>query len=66
MPGEQEEAGSARIRVDGVLVRYINESYGIHVTVEGSLPAATLAALQSDLARKLETIEQAPVVTKLL
>lgn len=66
VPGEQEEAGSARIRVDGVLVRYINESYGIHVTVEGSLPAATLAALQSDLARKLETIEQAPVVTKLL
>lgn len=66
VPGEPEEAGSARIRVDGVLVRYANEGYGIHVTAEGDLPAATLTALQADLATKLEKIEQSPVLTKRL
>jgi hypothetical protein len=49
-----------RIRIEGVMVRYVEEIDYIHLTVEGELPKVTLDALARDLCEKLSALENAP------
>ena len=48
-----------RICIDGVVVRYCEESYHIMLTIEGTLPANTVNILVQDLLQKLFVIEGA-------
>lgn len=43
---EDDAYNTHRIMIDGVVVRYVEDWYEIAVTVEGTLPPATIAALQ--------------------
>lgn len=47
LPGEAGDILTWRFRINGVVVRYKQISVGIHVTVEGTLPASTIFALKS-------------------
>jgi hypothetical protein len=49
-----------RIEVDGILVRYVYDTFSVQMTVEGLLPQAATEILVSDLLKKLETLENAP------
>jgi hypothetical protein len=42
-----------RVVVDGVTVRYVDDSRGAQVVIEGPLPADTVAALVEDVRAKL-------------
>ena len=52
-----DDYGVHRIAVNGVTVRYNETSFHVRLTVEGDLPAATLAALTGDLMGKLSALE---------
>ncbi len=58
LPQEEDEYNIYRIRVEGVVVRYVEDSFVIQVTVEGKLPEQTIRDLKSDLADKLSLLEQ--------
>jgi hypothetical protein len=64
LPQAEEEYNVHRIRVGGVVVRYVEEMHAVQMTVEGELPAATVEALTSDLRAKLSALENAPVEVK--
>jgi hypothetical protein len=49
-----------RINVNGVVVRYNEESWAVHVTIEGDLPTSTTDIIISDFVNKLSTLEQKP------
>jgi hypothetical protein len=55
-----DEFNVHRIKIDGVVVRYVQGMLSIHVTVEGNLPQPTLDALAADLVMKLSKLERAP------
>ena len=61
IPQQEDEYNVYRIRVDGVVVRYVEESYTVQATIEGDLPADSIQHLRKDLIRKLELIEQSPM-----
>ncbi len=66
MPKVQSEYKVFRIRINGVVVRYVEDSHSIQVTIEGDLPQASAQTLVSDLVTKLSTLENAPYEAKLL
>ncbi|MFT5854187.1 MAG: hypothetical protein ACI8XO_001430 [Verrucomicrobiales bacterium] len=51
------ELGLTRIEVEGVIVRYKEESDSIQLTVEGELAKETIKALVADLVSKLSKVE---------
>jgi hypothetical protein len=55
-----DEHNVYRIKVEGVVVRYVEEMDAIQVTVEGDLPQKTLDALTHDLIDKLSALENTP------
>jgi hypothetical protein len=55
----EDEYGVKRIQVDGVVVRSVEETRHIQVTIEGPLPEATITALAEDLRTKLASLENA-------
>jgi hypothetical protein len=57
LPKVEDEYGVFRIKVDGVIVRYVEESWSIQMTVEGSLPQETIDLLTTDLVEKLIALE---------
>ncbi|MES9901521.1 MAG: hypothetical protein ABW168_02420, partial [Sedimenticola sp.] len=57
LPEIEEEYGSYRIKVDGVTVRYVEETFTIQVTVEGDLPELTIRHLVEDVRKKLAKLE---------
>ena len=57
---EENEYGTHRIRIDGTLVRYVQESDCIQLIVEGELPPSTLEVLANDLQEKLSRMENVP------
>jgi len=61
LPQNEKEYKVHRIRIDGVTVRYVEDSYGIQVTAEGELPTDVVEQLRADLVQKLETLEQTPI-----
>jgi hypothetical protein len=64
LPSSDEEYNVHRIRVAGVVVRYVEEMHSVQMTVEGELPPLTLEALTSDLRAKLSALENAPFAVK--
>jgi hypothetical protein len=62
LPEDEEHYDVRRIRVDGVIVRYVESPADIQVTVEGELPAGAIAVLKSELASGLEVLENAPCI----
>jgi hypothetical protein len=59
LPEEEENFRTHRIAVDGVIVRYVEHSFGIVLTVEGQLRSDVIARLCDDLQTKFELIENA-------
>ncbi len=54
----EDEFRVYRIVVNGVTVRYVEDSWFIRITVEGDLPASTTETLTSDLLNKLSALEK--------
>jgi hypothetical protein len=54
----EPEFGVRRIRVDGVVVRYVEGPMSVKLIIEGQVPDKTAAALVDDLRHKLSTIER--------
>lgn len=63
---DAEQYGTFRIRVGDVVVRYVEESFVIQVTVEGELPRSALDELQKDVVDKLALLERTPITCKLI
>jgi len=59
-PKLEGENGVYRIRVGGVVVRYVEDMHCIQMTVEGELPQTTIDALASDLRSKMSALENTP------
>ena len=66
VPKVEVEHNVFRIRIDGIVVRYVEEMHAIQMTVEGNLPQASVQVLESDLLTKLSALENAPYETKRL
>ncbi len=60
IPDKKGEFRVRRINVNGVVVRYNEEGWAVHVTIEGDLPTSTADTIVSDLMNKLSTLEQKP------
>ncbi len=56
----EDEYNVHRIKVDGVVVRYVEGMESVQMTVEGELPEKTLEALTRDLLEKLSRLENTP------
>ncbi|MFN0057398.1 MAG: hypothetical protein ACKVX7_02990 [Planctomycetota bacterium] len=61
MPTVEFEFNVFRIKVDGIVVRYVEDTYSVQLTIEGELPTATVEVLTSDLSKKLGVVEGATV-----
>lgn len=66
LPSADEEYNVVRIKVDGVVVRYVAETHSIQITVEGTLPLASVQTLLFDLRAKMAKLENAPFEIKQL
>jgi len=53
-----------RVRVDGVIVRFVDENSAIHITFEGDLPPETSRSIVEHVRSKLELIQSAPCESK--
>jgi hypothetical protein len=53
-----DEFGTHRIGIDGVVVRYVEKQTSVKLVVEGILPERTLSALVTDLREKLSALER--------
>ena len=60
MPKVEDELGVFRIKVDGIIVRYVEDTFSIQMTVEGELAQQSIDALTSDLLAKITTLENTP------
>lgn len=56
----EDEHNVVRIKVEGMVVRYVEEMDAIQMTVEGELPQKALDALTRDLLDKLSKLENVP------
>jgi hypothetical protein len=59
LPPAEDVYGIYRIKVDGVIVRYVEDLSSIQITIEGDLPENTAKALTSDLLEKQSRLENA-------
>ncbi len=66
MPQVEEEYNVFRIKLDGVVVRYVEDSHSIQMTVEGELPQTTVKSLAANLCEKMALLENAPIDMKQL
>jgi hypothetical protein len=66
LPSADSEFNIVRIKVDGILVRYVADTHSIQMTVEGALPLASVQVLASDLREKMSKLENAPFELKQL
>lgn len=57
IPENDKEYKIYRICIDGVIVRYVEGSVSVQVTVEGELPEETVEILKSDLLEKFSLLE---------
>ena len=63
MPKVDDEHNVFRIKVDGVVVRYVANHRSIQITVEGILPASCVQILTTDLCGKMAELENVPFET---
>ncbi|MGV3552798.1 hypothetical protein [Rhizobium sp.] len=59
--GNPDERGIHRISIDGVVVRYVESSWDIQLTIEGALPDELIARLCLGLSEKMSAIEESDV-----
>ncbi|HEX5055403.1 MAG TPA: hypothetical protein VFX02_02790 [Gammaproteobacteria bacterium] len=59
LPEADGEYNVYRIRVDGVVVRFVEESHCIQVTVEGELPQSTSEVIRQDTLAKVSALDNA-------
>lgn len=64
LPERDEEYAVYRIQVDDVTIRYVEEHYGVHVTVEGDLPENILRELVEDVKNKISELENTQCVAE--
>lgn len=57
IPKDKEEYNVYRISIEGVIVRYVEDSRTVQVTVEGELPEETIEILKADVLRKFSLLE---------
>ena len=57
---DDDEYGTHRIRINGIIVRYNEESDCVRLTIEGELSQSFLDALTMDLQEKLSRMENTP------
>jgi hypothetical protein len=60
LPESEDEYGVHRIKIDDVVVRYVEKMYSIQLTIEGELPEQLQTRLSGDLLDKLTRLENAP------
>jgi hypothetical protein len=60
IPDKEDEFRVRRINVNGVVVRYNEDSWAVVVTIEGDLPTSTTDTIVSDFVNKLSALEQKP------
>ncbi|MEP7066909.1 MAG: hypothetical protein ABI889_12810 [Gemmatimonadota bacterium] len=58
LPARDDELGVHRIRVSGIVVRYVESPMSLKLVIEGALPEATTATLVEDLRHKLSLVER--------
>jgi hypothetical protein len=61
LPKDPDKYGVYRVRIDNVVVRYMEDTHSVQVTVEGELPAEVIEHIRDDLIEKLEVLEQSPI-----
>lgn len=66
LPNNPDEYGVHRIRAGGIVVRYVEDMFSVQVTVEGDLPADGIEQIRRDLIGKLQALEQAPIVSRVI
>lgn len=59
LPETDDEYNVFRIRVNGVVVRFVEESHGIQVTVEGELPSEIVEIIKAHTLKKISVLENA-------
>ncbi len=57
---------TTRLRVQGVVARYVDELGEMRLTIEGELPPAVIEALTTDFVEKLTRLENAPCICRRL
>ena len=62
LPKDPAKYKEYSIRVDGVMVRYVEDFYTVQLTIEGELPAELIECMRLELSERLETLEQSPIV----
>lgn len=63
VPRDEDAEGSYatwRVLIEGVVVRYEEDTYGVTMTIEGDLPDSVATILVEDLRRKLSAVEGLP------
>jgi hypothetical protein len=60
-PQIEDEYAVYRIRAGGVVIRFVEDTYGIQVTFEGEVPADLVALVRAHVCESLESLERSPV-----
>lgn len=60
LPKSEDEYGVHRVKIDDVVVRYVEQMYSVQLTIEGQLSEELQTRLASDLFEKLTRLENAP------
>ncbi len=60
VPANEEEYKVHRIRVEGVVVRYVEDMSQVQMTVEGELPAEVIERLAHHLVETMAALERSP------
>ncbi len=59
LPAEEDEYNVIRVRIDDVIVKFIEDGFSIHAVVQGDLDDARVAALQQALLERLSRLDGA-------
>jgi hypothetical protein len=64
MPEQEDEYNVHRIRVEGIVIRYVEDDWTVQVTVEGDLSAELVEIVRRDLTTTLEALERSPIESR--
>ncbi len=59
LPKSEDEYGVHRVKIDDVVIRYVDHRYSVQLTIEGHLSEELQTRLSSDLLQKLTQLENA-------
>jgi hypothetical protein len=62
LPQLDDEYGVFRIHVGGVVVRFVEDTRCIQITVEGEVQADVVESVRAHVCKSLELLERTPVV----